>query len=75
MWYNGDVFKILGFVYCGLSEPKYYYTSNKKRKTIEEMKNEYGLADENEHEFCLVNKWYKLYDCGLIKYVWNKTKM
>ena len=28
--------------------------------------------DMSEHEFCLSQKWYRIYDCGCLCYEWNK---
>ena len=74
-WSIGDVFNKIGFNFLDKIEPQYSYVLSKKRfkKDILYQK---GYNDEiNEIDFCDKNDIYRIYDCGLLKYVWKNNKI
>ena len=74
---NNILYDKLGFKFDSFSQPSYFYIIDNKlinrfamRKDI--LISKYGCSPEkSEHEFCLDNEWYRIYDCGNLKYVWN----
>jgi len=79
-WSNGNLYNILGFTKYNESKPNYYYVINNRRhyrfnfrKSI--LVNKYGCPENmSEHDFCLSQKWYRIYDCGCFCYIWKKEK-
>ena len=70
-----------GFIYNGTTKPNYFYTSETKgkrvhkfnmRKTILHKKYNLPLS-MTEKEMCDSLGLYKIWDCGLHKYVWKKN--
>ena len=69
-WSQGNVYEKLGFSYKHNSQPNYFYIVGDKRvnrfsfrKNI--LVKKYGCPIETtEREFCLSQKWYRIYDCG-----------
>ena len=69
-WSNGNLYKQLGFELYNESKPNYFYVVKSKRlnrfnfrKSI--LVKKYGCPqDVSEHQFCLQQKWYRIYDCG-----------
>lgn len=76
-WSNGNLYEKLGFVKYNESKPNYYYIIGQKRiyrfnlrKNV--LIEKYGCPIEmSEHDFCLSKKWYRIYDCGCLCYVWK----
>lgn len=79
-WLNNGFYTKLGFNYIGCTKPNYYYIVKSKRmhrlsfrKNI--LVNKFGCPKEmTEHDFCLSKKWYRIYDCGSLKYIWKNDK-
>ena len=77
-WSNGNLYNILKFTLYNKSKPNYYYVIGNKRiyrfnlrKSI--LIDKYNCPKEmSEHEFCLLQHWYRIYDCGCLCYVWKK---
>ena len=69
-WSNGNVYEKLGFCHIRDSKPNYFYLVSGKRLNRfgfrkSELIKKYGCPEEmTEHEFCLSQRWYRLYDCG-----------
>ena len=71
-WSDGNLYFNLGFELTHTSKPNYSYVINKKRvhrfnlrKDI--LVNKYNCPnDKTEHQFCLEQKWYRIYDCGCL---------
>ena len=69
-WSNGNLYKQLGFELYNESKPSYYYVIGKKRINRYNLRKDvlvkkYGCPqDVSEHQFCLQQKWYRIYDCG-----------
>ena len=76
-WSEGHLYDVLGFMKYNESKPNYYYIVGrkriyrlKKRKSI--LVEKYGCPkDMSEREFCLKQKWYRIYDCGCLCYIWR----
>ena len=73
----GKLYTTLGFTKYNESVPNYYYIINGKRiyrfnmrKSI--LVKKYGCPPEmSEKEFCYSQKWYRIYDCGSLCYIWK----
>lgn len=76
-WSCGNLYDRLGFTLYNKSNPNYYYIINGERKNRFNFRKsilikKYGCPQEmSEHEFCLQNKWYRIYDCGCLCYEWK----
>lgn len=78
-WSNGNLYDKIGFTKYNESLPNYYYIIGNKRyyrfnfrKSI--LVKKYNCPqDMSEHEFCLSQKWYRIYDCGCLCYKWEKN--
>lgn len=77
---NGNLYEILKFVKYNESVPNYYYIINGKRVYRFNMRKsvlikKYECPKEmTEREFCYQQKWYRIYDCGSLCYIWKKIK-
>lgn len=77
-WSNGNLYEKLRFIRVGETDPSYFYVVGKKRVNRFTMRKDvlvskYGCPpDMTEKQFCELNGWYRIYDCGTIKYVWYK---
>ena len=82
--FNGIGYKGCGFETIGYSKPSYQMIHNMSRfnrmsfqkKYIKEKLNNYNES-LSEHQNCLNNKLYRIYDCGTIKvkYTYRKNKI
>ena len=79
-WSNGNLYDKLGFSLYNTSKPNYYYIIGGKRIYRYNLRKgvlmkKYGCPENmTEREFCLSQKWYRIYDCGCLCYVWKKEK-
>ena len=83
-WFNGNGYLSCGFEIVKNNPPSYYYIlnntryhrSNFRKDRLQKMyeKNQLKYFDENDTEsnICFKNNIYKIYDCGIIKVVYNK---
>lgn len=79
-WSKGNLYDKLGFVKYNESKPNYYYIINQRRvyrfnlrKSV--LIKKYGCPENmSEQEFCLQQKWYRIYDCGCLCYIWKNEK-
>ena len=77
-WSQGNMYEKLGFTLSHKSKPNYFYVfGDTKKNRFNFRKNilveKYGCpSDMTEHEFCLSQKWYRIYDCGCLCYIWKK---
>lgn len=68
------LYKHLDFRYDGITEPSYFYNQNGKivnrfvcRKDI--LISKYGCSPKDtEHNFCMKQGWYRIYDCGNLRF-------
>ena len=75
------LYENLGFKFVSNTQPSYFYIVNNKlinrfnfRKDI--LVSKYGCPPEKtEHQFCLEQGWYRIYDCGNLKYVWLASNL
>lgn len=76
-WSDGNLYKALGFEYIHSSSPNYFYIINECRKNRFGFRkniliSKYGCPKEmSEHEFCYSNQWYRIYDCGSMKFIYR----
>lgn len=78
-WSNGNLYNKIGFIKYNESQPNYYYVIGNKRhyrfnfrKSI--LVKKYNCPENmTEHDFCLLQKWYRIYDCGCLCYKWEKN--
>lgn len=76
----GNLYDKLGFTLYNKSRPSYYYVIGNKRKNRinfqkAKLVEKYNCpTDMSEHEFCLSQKWYRIYDCGCLCYEWNNKQ-
>ena len=76
-WLNNGFYTKLGFNLIYATKPNYYYiVKNKRMHRLSFRKdilvNKFGCPKEmTEHDFCLSKKWYRIYDCGSLKYIWK----
>jgi predicted nucleic acid-binding Zn-ribbon protein len=79
-WSQGSLYKTLGFSKYNESKPNYYYIINRKREYRFNLRKsilikKYGCPKNvSEHKFCLSQKWYRIYDCGCLCYIWKNKK-
>ncbi len=72
-----NLYEQLGFKFDSYTEPGYFYIKNNKRENRFNFRKdilikEYGCPENmTEQQFCLEHKWYRIYDCGQLKYIWN----
>lgn len=80
--FSGGMYKQLGFLSKGSSIPSYYYVSPTSRRRLhkgqfkhselrKKFPNNYD-PNKTEWENCNANGWYRLFDCGTVKWVWTK---
>lgn len=73
-WSDGNLYEQLGFKYTHDSKPNYFYVIRNKRENRFNFRKQvlvkkYGCPkDMSEHNFCISNKWYRIYDCGTKHY-------
>lgn len=73
-----NLYENLGFKFIGSTPQNYFYIIGHERKNRFNFRKDiliskYGCPPEmTEHEFCKNKKWYRIYDCGNLKYEWIK---
>lgn len=76
-WSTGNLYNVLGFKLKHVTPPSYYLVVNGERRhrfafRKEVLMEKYGCpAWQSEHEFCLEQRWYRIYNCGVM--VMEKT--
>jgi len=76
-WSVGGLYERLGFREYNVSPPSYFYTTGRKRINRFSLRKDvlvekHGCPKEmTEHEWCLANGFYRIYDCGAFCYEWN----
>ena len=69
-WSDGNLYKKIGFNLIYDTDVNYYYVVNGQRVNRYSLKKsilveKYGCnPNMSEHEFCLNEGWYRIYDCG-----------
>lgn len=77
----GNLYYKLGFELYNVSRPNYYYVKGVKRIYRYNLRKQvlvekYGCSvDMTEKEFCYQNHWYRIYDCGMLCFVWKNKKL
>ena len=73
-WSDGNLYEKLGFNFIHISKPNYFYIIKNKRENRFKFRKDILVKkyncpiDMTEHEFMLLNKYYRIYDCGAILY-------
>lgn len=76
-WNQGALANKLGLDLISEIKPNYYYVIGNERKdkslfTKQILEEQYGCPkDVSGHDFCLSQKWYRIYDCGALQYKRN----
>ena len=76
-WSQGNLYEKLHFNKYNESNPSYSYVVNKKRVNRFNLRKDVLVKKYNcpiemtEHDFCLLQKWYRIYDCGCLCYQWK----
>lgn len=76
-WSFGELYEELGFSNSGSCKPNYFYVINKERikkynfTKSKLVKNYYCSNSITERDFCRAQGWYRIYDCGALKYIWK----
>lgn len=77
-WSIGKLYENLNFQLYNISTPSYFYVKDKKRYNRFNFRKDVLVSkyncpqDMTEHEFCLKNELYRIYDCGCLCYKWKK---
>ena len=73
-WSDGKLYKTIGFELDGISKPNYFYVVRNKRYHRFSFRKDvlikkYGCPEGmSEHEFCKSKQWFRIYDCGNMKF-------
>ena len=74
-WSEGDLYKTLGFTYCGLSKPNYYYLPTRSDQRLSrypyrksELVKEGYPKEKTEKQIMEERGFSRIYDCGALKY-------
>ena len=78
-WSDGNMYKKLGFTEDSITQQNYFYVFPNGQKRINRFslrKNilvkKFGCpANKTEKEYCEKMGFYRIYDCGCLKYVWK----
>ena len=76
-WSIGNMYEKVGFTFKHNSQPNYFYIiGNKRKNRFAFRKNilvkEYNCPENvTERDFCISQKWYRIYDCGNKVYEMN----
>lgn len=77
-WSEGHLYETLNFQKYNESRPNYYYVIGRKRVYRFNLRKSVLVKKYNcpvsmsEKEFCLKQKWYRIYDCGCLCYIWKR---
>lgn len=77
---SGAFYDKIGFVYDGESDPGYYYVNGDMRESRMKYQKHKLVADGadstlSEHEIMLERGIYRIYDCGNLRYRWNRQNL
>lgn len=79
-FFNGEMYKLLGFNYDGYSKPSYFYVINGVRHHRYNFRKDVLVRDgfdknKTEHQIMLDRGIYRVYDCGNKRWSWvDQTK-
>lgn len=73
-YFNGDLYKKLGFKFVSNTEPNYFYVKNLNREHRFKYRKDILIKEgydstKTEHQIMLERKIYRIYDCGNKKWV------
>lgn len=70
-WSNGNLYEKLNFNLINISKPSYFYVIDKiryNRINFQKHKLINNTNNLSEHDYMFNNKFYRIYDCGSLKY-------
>lgn len=70
-WSNGNLYEKLNFKLVNISKPSYFYVIDKiryNRINFQKHKLINNTNNLSEHDYMFNNKFYRIYDCGSLKY-------
>lgn len=78
-WSQGRMYEKLGFEKMGNTKPGYFYITNNGQKKMNRFSlrkdilvSKYNCPIEmTERDFCHQLGFYRVYDCGTVKYIWK----
>lgn len=77
-WSTGEIYSKAGFIKNKNLRPDYSYYKNNNKLRIPKQKmkksNTGCPKEKTEHEWALENKYYRIYDCGKIQWVYEPKK-
>lgn len=73
-WNTGNLYRSLGFEYAGETTPGYWYTRGTERiHRFKLRKTKDDPADKTEKVLRREQGYYRIWDCGNSKWIWNKS--
>ena len=78
-WFNGNVYKNMGFTYIESSKPNYWYIIKNIRKHRFGFRKDILIKEgydknKTERSIMMDREIYRIYDCGNMKYIWNLSE-
>lgn len=78
--FTGNIYSRLGFKFDRYTNPSYVWVHNNDSEILSRyltqkhllVKNGLGTEDQAEDEIMMNSGYFKLYDCGNIRYIWNR---
>jgi hypothetical protein len=78
---DGNVYEKIGFTYVKTSSPNYYYLDKKYKIRMNRFKFRKDILikegfdkNKSEREIMIERGFHRIYDCGHIRYEWNRKK-
>ena len=76
-WSEGNLYTNLGFEFLSKSIPNYYYTKglireNRFKFRKSELIKKGFNPDKTEKQIMIDQGYYRIYDCGTLKFIWKK---
>lgn len=78
-WSVGKLYEVLGFNLYNISKPNYFYVINDRRQNRFNFRKSVLVKKYNcpenmsESEFCKMQRWWRIYDCGALCYEWKNN--
>lgn len=80
-WSVGATYEKIGFTYIGETDPGYFYIKNGKRRSRyssqkKKILKEFSESEDlTEYQIMSKNNYYRVWDCGNLKYEWSREKL
>jgi predicted nucleic-acid-binding Zn-ribbon protein len=82
-WFSGEMYSAIGFTKVAVNPPSYSYVKQHnavrhrkvafQRKYLPKLLGEKFDPLKTERENCEAAGYYQIYDCGLVKWLWQRT--